>query len=97
MKNPPLLLRPRIRKVAKSSQNQGGFDNTTLALRGPEWSNCGPEIAFRARWVYVLDVFALRQKPKFVKIRLTFEKVWILDISVRVTLRLKITKSAKKH
>ena len=51
--------------------------------------------AFRARWVYNLDVFALGQKPEFVKIRLTFGKVWILDISVRVTLRLKTTKSAK--
>ena len=47
--------------------------------------------------VYVLDVFALRQKPELVKIMLTFGKVWILDIFVRVTLRLKITKSAKKH
>ena len=39
--------------------------------------------------VYVLDVFALRQKPEFVKIRLTFGKVKILTIFVRVTLRLK--------
>ena len=48
-----------------------------------------------AGWVYVLDVFALRQKPKFLKIRLTFGKVWILDIFVRVTLRSKITKKPK--
>ena len=47
--------------------------------------------------MYVVDVFALRQKPEFVKTRLTFERVWILVISIRVTLRLKITKSAKKH
>ena len=72
---PPLLLRPRIRKVAESSQNQGGFDNATLALRDPEWLNCGPVNPFRARLVYVLDVFALGQKPEFVKILLTFGKV----------------------
>ena len=31
----------------------------------------------------------------FIKIRLTFEKVWILNIFIRVTLEPKITKSAK--
>ena len=39
--------------------------------------------------IYILDVFALGQKPEFVKSQLTFGKVWILDISVWVTLRLK--------
>ena len=71
------------------------------ASRPGIWLNFPEEAQtfFTAQWKkvsHVVDVFALSRKSKFNEIRNTFWKLQILDISIRVPLRLK-TQIGQKH